>query len=69
MMTDLTKQVKDALRAKGYKLPRPFKTQKDRAEFIGKHGYDPSILINQTIRMIDASGPGWEERIAPYQGV
>jgi len=58
----LTNEVKRALKAKGYKLPE-FKSADQRAKFIGKHGYDPSILINQTIRMIDATGEGWEERI------
>lgn len=66
-MDDLTKQVKKALRAKGYRIPRPFKTDADRAMFIAKHGYDPGILVNATIRMMDASGPGWEERIQPCQ--
>jgi len=69
-MDDLTKEVRKALKAKGYKLPT-FKTkgrmQKEaeeaRAKFIGKHGYDPRIVINQTIRMRDATGEGWEERI------
>jgi len=65
-MTDLTNEVKRALKAKGYKLPA-FKDDEARAKFIGKHGYDPSILINATIRMMDASGPGWEERIRPYE--
>lgn len=66
-MTDLTNEVKRALKAKGYKLPT-FKRADQRAKFIGKHGYDPGILINSTIRMMDASGPGWEERIQPYEG-
>ena len=66
-MDDLTKQVKKALRAKGYKLPRPFKDDAARMMFIAKHGYDPGILINSTIRMIDVSGPGWEERITPHE--
>lgn len=67
-MTDLIKQVKKALRAKGYTLPtKPFKTDSARAMFIAKHGYDPAILINTTIRMADGSGPGWEERITPHE--
>jgi hypothetical protein len=67
-MDDLIKQVKKALRAKGYRMPRPFKSQEQRSDFIAKYGYDPSILLNQTIRMIDGTGEGWEERIKPYEG-
>jgi hypothetical protein len=61
---NLTNEVKRALKAKGYKLPE-FKTADQRAKFIGKHGYDPRIVIIQTIRMVDATGmaEGWEERI------
>lgn len=66
-MDDLTRQVKKALRAKGYTLPRPFKDDAARCMFIAKRGYDPGVLINSTIRMIDGTGAGWEERIVPYE--
>jgi hypothetical protein len=61
---NLTDEIKKALKAKGYKLPE-FKDSNERAKFVAKHGYDPGIVINQTIRMIDATGmaEGWEERI------
>ena len=54
-------------RKKGYRIPRPFKTDKARAKFVAEYGYDPAILVNAIIRMIDATGEGWEGRIRPYK--
>ena len=51
--------VQKTLEKRGYEFPK-FKDANERAEFIGKHGYDPAILLNTARRALDGAGPGWE---------
>ena len=60
-------EIKKVLVAKGYLFPKSsFKTQAARSKFVAEHGYDPDLLLVDTVSLADKVGPGWEKFVAEY---
>lgn len=63
----LAQEVKEALIERGYEFPA-FPSNEYVQEFVAKHGYNPSLVLLNTIQVAEVD-PDWKKRIVTPPGM